>query len=308
MNRYVTLAGVLSVALAAGWAQQKKEAAYPPQIEGAKVQVYKKASGVDLKLYVFDPPGHSATAKSPAIVFFFGGGWTSGSPKQFENQCRYLAKRGMVAITADYRVKSRNDVKIVDCVRDAKSAIRWVRQNAARLGVDPNRIAAGGGSAGGHLAAAVGLVPGLDEPGEDQSISSRPNAMLLFNAAVILAPVPGMEKMRKNQRMEAKSDEMPGRAGIDPARISPYNYITKGAPPTIIFHGKADTTVPYVTVEMFAKKMQEMGNRCELAGYEGQVHGFFNYGRTAGNKYYKATLEKADEFLVSLGYLKPAKP
>ncbi|MCL4401826.1 MAG: alpha/beta hydrolase [Acidobacteria bacterium] len=307
MNKscWILLSGVLGLTLATGWAQEGKSG-YPPKLDGAKVEVYKKASGVDLKLYIFNPAGLAATDKRAAIVFFFGGGWTSGSPSQFEHQCRYLASRGMVAITADYRVQSRNDVKVVECVRDAKSAIRWVRQNAGRLGIDPNRIAAGGGSAGGHLAAAVGLVPGLDEPGENPAVSSRPNAMVLFNPAVILAPVSGMETLEKQE--QKKHSDMAARTGIDPARISPYHHIVKGAPPAIIFHGKADTTVPYATVELFAKKMTEMGNRCELAGFDGQKHGFFNYGRSEGNKYYDAALKKTDEFLVSLGYLKPAKP
>jgi len=268
---------------------------YPPHMEGAVEQVYKRASNTDLKIYIFNPPGHSAKDKRPAIVFFFGGGWTNGNPAQFENQCRYLASRGMVAMTADYRVASRQGVRAVECVRDAKSAIRWVRQNASRLGVDPNRIAAGGGSAGGHLAAAVGVIDGLDEPTEDRKISSRPNALVLFNPALVLAPVPGLDS--------AKMPDLRERAGIDPAAISPWHHVRKGAPPTIIFHGKADTTVPYITAEMFASKMKEAGNRCELVGFDDAKHGFFNYGR-GDNHWYRETLKRTDEFLISLGWLK----
>ena len=92
----------------------------------------------------------------------------------------------MVAMAAEYRVYSRHKARVVDCVADAKSAIRWVRKNADRLGIDPDRIASGGGSAGGHLAAAVGTLEEFDEPDEDSSISSCPNAMLLFNPALDL--------------------------------------------------------------------------------------------------------------------------
>src|SRR6185503_1822467 len=120
---------------------------------------------------------HKPTDKSPAIVFFFGGGWTNGSPGQFEEHCKHLGSRGLVAITADYRVASRQQVKAVSCVADAKSAIRYVRKEAARLGIDPDRIVAGGGSAGGHIAACTGTIDGFDEAGEDKSISSVPNAM-----------------------------------------------------------------------------------------------------------------------------------
>ena len=75
-----------------------------------------------------------------------------------------------------------------------------------------------------------------------------------------------------------------------------------GAPPIIIFHGKADITVPYATSEVFAAKMKAAGNRCELVGYEGEGHGFFNYGR-GNNRFFRETLIKTDEFLASLGYL-----
>jgi acetyl esterase/lipase len=273
---------------------------YPPEMEGVKVEVYKKAGDVPLRLYIFEPPGHSSSDRRAAIVFFFGGGWRAGSPQQFEHHCRRLASRGMVAIAADYRVASRHKTKAVDCVRDAKSAIRWVRRNAPRLGIDALRIAAGGGSAGGHLAAAAALAPGLDEPEEDREFSSRPDALVLFNPVLMFAPAVGMSWHRD-------PEEIRERAGIDPMALSPYHHISEGAPPTIIFHGKADATVPYRSVEAFAKKMQEARNRCELVGYEGRVHGFFNYGRDS-NKWYLDTMRAADQFLTSLGYLKSNLP
>lgn len=289
-----TLAGGIAL-LAALAAQGQQQAEYPPRMDGARVEVYKTIAGVKLNAYIFEPEGHRAADRRPAIVFFFGGGWRSGSPRQFEPHCRYLASRGMVAVSADYRVASRHGVKAVDCVRDAKSAVRWLRANAARLGIDPRRIAAGGGSAGGHLAAAAGVIEGIEEPGEDARVSSRPGALVLFNPALVLAPVAGLDPRRD-------ISDLPERMGIDPAALSPYHHAAKGAPPTIIFHGKADTTVPYRTAELFAQRMAELGNRCELVGFEGAAHGFFNFGRGDG-KAYRETLRKTDEFLASLGYL-----
>ena len=271
--------------------------AYPPQLPGAKAEVYKTVGDVKLSLFLFTPPGHKADDKRPAIVFFFGGGWTSGSPGQFLHQCAYLASRGMVAIAADYRVASRHQVKAVECVKDAKSAIRWVRTNAQRLGIDPGRIAAGGGSAGGHLAACTGTIENLDEKGEDTSVSSVPNAMVLFNPALVLAPLGSLSD--EKLRVLLNSD----RCGVDPVKISPCHHVRAGAPPTIVFHGKADTTVPYVTAEAFANAMKKAGNRCELAGFEGQPHGFFNFGRNE-NKFFVETVRKMDQFLASLGWIK----
>ena len=125
--------------------RSKKGVDYPPQLANAKVEVYKtvgdKSDGdIKLHLYSYFPKDHKPTDQRPAIVFFFGGGWQAGSPRQFEQHCEYLASRGMVAITADYRVASRHGVKVVDCIRDAKSAIRFFRKESKRLGVDPNRI------------------------------------------------------------------------------------------------------------------------------------------------------------------------
>ena len=76
------------------------------------------------------PDAEQPTDKRPAIVFFLGGGWKSGTPAQFQEHAKHFAARGMVAISADYRVASRHDVKAAACVADAKSAIRWVRESA----------------------------------------------------------------------------------------------------------------------------------------------------------------------------------
>lgn len=196
MNRFALLIAAAALCLAA-YAQdapRKKNTTYPPNIEGAQIETYKEINGATLKLWIFRPAGKPAPeVKRAAIVFFFGGGWTNGLPAQFEPQCRHFAERGMVAMTADYRVASRQQVKPTACVADAKSCMRWVRKHAEQFGIDPDRLAAGGGSAGGHLAAALATLPGMDEAGEDTSISAVPNALVLFNPALALAPFPGLD-------------------------------------------------------------------------------------------------------------------
>ena len=286
----------LCVALSAGAQEKsskKKAGGHPPVIEGTKSETYRKVGDTELKVWIFEP-ATKATKPLPAIVFFFGGGWVGGSPTQFEPQSRHLASRGMIAIVADYRVKSRQDAKPADCVSDAKACVRWVRANAARLGIDPERIAVGGGSAGGHLAASVATLPGLDDAKDDKSVSCLPNALVLFNPGTVMAPFPGLDLKGFGAGLDK------AKFGCEPTEISPLHHVKKGTPPTIIFHGKADTTVPYTTVEKFAEVMKTAGNRCELVGYEGQPHGFFNKAK------YAETLAATDAFLVSLGYL-PAK-
>ena len=297
----VTIVGIAGAAEKAASEGKPKKAGftYPPVFSGVQVVTYKTVGETKLALNIFNPEGHKASDSRPAIVFFFGGGWTSGSPRQFEQQCRYLASRGMVAITADYRVASRHHVKAAQCVADAKSAIRYVRAHAAELGIDPKRIAAGGGSAGGHIAGCTGTVPGLDEAGEDKSVSSVPDAMVLFNPALTLGPVDGNDFGGFGARVPAE------RLGAEPIAISPTHNVKAGAPPTIVFHGKADTTVPFATVEVFAAAMKKAGNRCEVAGFEGQQHGFFNFGR-GDNAMFLETLKQADKFLASLGWISGA--
>jgi acetyl esterase len=292
---FIAAAGAAEKAAPEGRAK-KSGFSYPPEFSGAQTVTYKTVGETELALYVFNPEGHKVTDQRPAIVFFFGGGWTGGSPMQFEQQCRYLASRGMVAITADYRVASRHQVKAAQCVADAKSAIRYVRAHANELGVDPKRIAAAGGSAGGHIAGCTGTLPGLDEPGEDKAISSVPDAMVLFNPALTLAPVDGNDFGGFGTRVGVE------RMGAEATAISPTHNVKAGAPPTIVFHGKADSTVPFATVEVFAAAMTKTGNRCEVAGFEGQQHGFFNYGR-GDNAMFRETLTQADKFLASLGWL-----
>jgi acetyl esterase/lipase len=245
--------------------------------------VYKHAKQGDLELLVDYPPNWRESDHRPAIVFFFGGGWQNGSTRQFEPQATYLAGRGLVAVRADYRVKARQDVTPKECVEDAKSAMRWVRKNATTLGIDPDRIIAAGGSAGGHLAACTFFTPGLDAEGEETSISCKPCALVLFNPVLRFDNVPSlMERIG--------DDEVLGKA------ISPTVHLTKDAPPTIMFYGTDDKLM--AQGEEYMKRMHELGRNCELFKAEGQRHSFFNRA-----PWQERTLARADEFLASLGYL-----
>ncbi len=260
-------------------------AAEPAEAAPTKSFVYKKTPQAELELIVHYPAGWQATDKRPAIVFFFGGGWTNGTVKQFEPQAEHLAKRGMVAARADYRVKSRHDVTPKECVEDAKSAVRWLRQNAAKLGIDPERIVASGGSAGGHLAACTALAPGLDAEGEDAAISSKPNALVLFNPALKLDGVPKLLERINN-------DVALGKA------ISPTLHLAKDSPPALVLFGDADPLL--AQGEEFIARAKEVGCRAELYTAEGQPHGFFNRP-----PWLEKTTQRMDEFLTSIGYLSP---
>jgi len=274
-----------------------KKPTYPPEMPGARTEVYHSADSTDLKAWIFEPADHSPDDARPSIVFFFGGGWNGGTPGQFRPQAEYLAERGMVAIAVDYRVKSRQGTPARVAVSDAKAAIRWARTHADRLGIDPDRIAAGGGSAGGHLAAATATLPGHDDSKSTAAVSCVPNALVLFNPALITAPYSGQSEFE-----EQKYEKLERRLGAKPESMSPYHHVRPGLPPTIIFHGENDKTVPFHQAELFCDAMTAAANRCELVGYPGEGHGFFNAHRTDNSAYQDITAHM-DDFLVSLGWL-----
>jgi len=256
-----------------------------------RLLTYKTVGGVTLKLHVFEPERLKPTDHRPAIVFFFGGGWNSGDAKQFYQQARALADLGMVAFSADYRVKSRNQTTPFECVQDAKSVICWVRAHAAELGVDPDRIVAAGGSAGGHIAACTGIIAGSEEAGENLQISSVPDLMILFNPVLDTTTNGyGAKNFKPDQQTE----------------LSPCHHVRNGIAPTIIFHGTADKTVPFENAGRFARLMQEAGNDCVLVPFPGKDHGFFNgtfFRPKSDAADYNLTMKRAVEFLTAHGFL-----
>jgi acetyl esterase/lipase len=285
---WLLLTLVCAATLAIPVAAQQSLPPQPTSLEGATPHAYKAVSGTELRLHVFTSQSGKSTSK-PAVVFFFGGGWTTGTVTQFVPQAKHLAARGMVAVVADYRVFGRHQTSPFEAVADAKSAIRWVRGHAPELGVDPSRIVASGGSAGGHLALSAATLDGFDEPGENTKVSSEPNALVLFNPAVDTS---GDTPPILVQRFAGRGRE-----------LSPQHHLRRGLPPTLILHGKADTTVPYPDVERFCADSRARGNSCELIGYDGAPHGFFNPGR--GGTWHSDTLREMDSFLTRLGYLAP---
>jgi len=246
--------------------------------------IYKQIDTISLSMEVYYPANYQSGETYPAMVFFFGGGWKGGTTKQFEPHAQYFAGRGMVCFLADYRVSSRHGTTPFESLKDAKSAVRYIRKHAERFHIEPDSIIASGGSAGGHLAAATALVDGFNDSTDDLSVSCRPNALVLFNPVI---------------------DNGPGgygyeRVGEQYKYFSPLHNISKDAPPTIFFLGTEDDLIPVETARYYQTVMEQVGSRCELILYEEEGHGFFNYGSRYN---YWQTVLKADEFLRSLGYI-----
>src|ERR1043165_3417641 len=270
--RYMTFAVVAFSLLLAGtgiaWPQPQKG---PKQTlpEPTKKIVYKKFGDKELLLHVFEPPGHMATDDRPAIVLFHGGGWSIGDPTHFYGQCAYLAQRGMWAASGQYRLKPADAKKIGDCVDDAKAAVRYMREHAKELGIDPERIAAGGGSAGGHIAAGAALLPETDAKGK--AVAAKPDPLGKPNLLVLFNPPFG--------------------------NYLDIKYLTKEAPPSIVFYGTKDWMVKFGPELMSHAK--KIGFSVEVYTAEGQPHGFFRQ-----QPWFDRTMYQADRFLAKNGYLK----
>ena len=287
MKTFTSLLCLLTCATIATAQTPKKGKLNPPKLTEVAVKneerLYKATPKGELKLHISFPLDWKATDKRPAIVCFFGGGWKSGSYLQFVSLCDYLASRGMVAASADYRIESIHHTTPDKCVEDAKSAVRYLRGHAAELGVDPDRIVASGGSAGGHLAACTALIDGFNAETDDKAVSPVPNAMVLFNPALNIDElVPATADAEKKTMAKA---------------ITPNQFIKASTPPAIMFFGTADKLI--AGANQYLAKAKPLGLRAELWTAADQAHGFFNR-----DPWTHVTARKADEFLVSLGYLK----
>lgn len=276
----ITAIGLLLVLLASS-----AYANTPP----GKIYTYKESNGKARQIEIYFPKDHDPDqAKIPGIIMFHGGGWSGGNRSQFRYLCHYFASRGLVAATASYQLASKGPKdpdqegsKKRVCIIDAKSAIRWYKQNAKELGIDPDRIIGGGGSAGGHICMVATQNPGLNDPKDDTSIDTSVVAYLLFNPAV-------------NNRT----------GGIIDSEIQPMEHIGKELPPAIAFWGTDDKWLE--GWDPLHAELKERGiNSVEVWWARGQNHAFFNK-----QPWLDLTVAEADRFLVRQGLLegKPTLP
>lgn len=267
------------LALSLGSVAAAERVSAPP----GKIYTYKKVNGGKRELEVYFPEGHeNSEAPVPAIIFFHGGGWGGGSRAAFRYQSAYFAKRGIVAMTVSYTLASKAEAAKLEkgqsrkriCIPDAKSAIRWVKQNAEELGVNPGRLIAAGGSAGGHISLIATSNPGLNDPNDPKEFDTSVAARVLFNPAL------------------SASD------ASDP-EIDFIQHLKPGTAPAIVFFGSEDTKWLEGWNPAYEKWQALEDTAVELEIAEGERHAFFNYQPWAD-----LTLISADRFLTRLGFLR----
>lgn len=260
-----------------------------------RTEVYKTVDTFRLKIDIFYTSGTVNKAGNTAIVFFHGGGWAYGTAGEFFSTCERYARMGIVTFSVEYRLSIDNGVtpsktiSPIECIMDARSAMRWVRENADRLHIDRNKIVAAGQSAGGHLALATAMIDEYNEKSDNPGVSCRPDAVLLFSACV--NAVEGWcDRLLADRRTKIWS-------------ISPAHNVRPGLPPMIEFHGIDDEQVPKWTVQFFAGDMKTAGNYFEQHMYEGLKH-YLGDGNPKYSRYYDDEILKlADEFLRKFNLL-----
>jgi acetyl esterase/lipase len=252
--------------------------------------VYGKGGDRDLKSDLFLPKKTSASR--PAIVFIHGGGWSGGNRRAFYRQAAHFASaKGYLGMCIEYRLSG--EAKFPAAVEDSKCAVRWLRANAADYQIDPNRIAACGGSAGGHLAAMLGVTDksaNLEGKGGHASFSSRVNLVIDFNGPSDLAPLVANE--RATTPVVQFLGATPEQNRELYRQASPITYVDKKAPPFLFLHGTADATVPIEQSRILLKKLRDAGVEAEIYEADGAGHGFFNRP-----PFYEPTLKRMQEFL-----------
>ncbi len=239
--------------------------------------VYKTAPDRgELVLYVTKPDDWKASDSRPAILFFHGGGWTGGAPGQFTAHAEHLAEKGMVVFQVQYRLLDKKSKDAPEtCVEDARDAMRWVRERAGEFGIDPERIGSGGGSAGGHLAAYLGMVLPEGDAG-------KANAMVLFNPVLDNGP----------------GGWGHGRVGERYQEFSPFHNVSPDDPPMLVMSGEKDALISPETFAKLKAASTAAGVSCEVRITPDAGHGYFNK-----SPYYEETVAQMDAFLADLGWI-----
>lgn len=260
-----------------------------PALSPDKVVVYKKVADRELELRLFLPEGWAATDKRPCFHLIHGGGWGGMDPSRMYPFAADFAKRhGMVGISVQYRLYKPGTATVFDCVKDARSSVRYLRSHSAELGIDPGKILVSGGSAGGHLAAATALFDGVNEETDDLKVSCRPDAMVLL-FPVIDTSAAGYGQAKIGDRWQ---------------ELSPVHHVRAGLPPTLTFHGTGDTVTPFSGAKAFHEAMLAAENESVLDVNEGGKDGYLMFEEAL----YEDTLAKTAAFLTRLGFLPTTQP
>lgn len=257
----------LSLSLAAHAA----ELAVPDNVTFERDITYAEAGGARVQLNLARPK--NAHGPLPAVLCIHGGGFRAGSREGYNKLCLTLAQRGFVAATISYRLAPAHQFPAA--VHDTKAAVRWLRANATKYGINPERIGVTGGSAGGHLAQFLGVTAGVkdfegaDNPGFSSAVTCVVN---------VYGPSDFTKSYGKSVDAHVVLPMWLG-GDVNTARAkhiqsSPLNWVTPNAAPTLILHGTEDKYVAHEQAIWMRDRLTACGVPVELLTLEGAGHGF----------------------------------
>ena len=293
-----TVAGVESLAASAGTGALTMDIVAAPeaplhsvlaplaeQLEPDEKVAYKTVKMSDgklrpLHLHIFHPPDAPRNGRLPVMLAIHGGGWTGGNAQGFYPLAQHFSRQGMLGVSLEYRLRRANGPTVFDCVRDARSAVRYLRRHADALKIDPDRIVAMGGSAGGHLALSTALFNEVNDPQDDTTVSPTPNALLLWYP-VIDTSAKGYGQNKIGDRWK---------------ELSPVDRVRAKMPPTLIFHGTGDAVTPYPGAKKFFDASQQLGNQIQLITHPGGRHGYIIFAPQE----FRTAIEEMERFLQPL--------
>jgi len=212
------------------------------------IEIYKTVDNFKLEMHLFLPDKNVFKGIRPTIVQFHGGSWSSGNPFWYFSTAKEYAKNGWVVAVVDYRIKAKQGTYPFEAVKDAKSAIRWLREHAKKYTINPNKIIATGNSAGGHLALATTLVENWNEKTDNLKTSAKPNFLIVNSGAYDLTG--------KNTKWIREHIDYKDRA----KEISPNHLTKKTNTKMLLIHGEKDMNCPYANANVFYTKMKSLGN------------------------------------------------
>lgn len=256
-------------------------------VSDPKLMTYRQVEGRQLKAHVFAP---EVEASGAAVLLFHGGGWSMGEPAWTYAAARRFADLGVTAVAVEYRLTDES-VTPADALEDTCAAFAWVRQQADALGIDVDRVAGYGVSAGGHLVAAAATI-GCTEVGA----AGRPDALLLWSPAIDVSTDRWFERQLHGTAL-----------AVD---YSPAQHVGPDTPPTSIVHGDRDTLTPPSGPETYCEQLRDFGVRCDLHVYKGVGHlltrNLTNQERDFDPDPAAAAdgIAQLDAFLADLGYTK----
>lgn len=230
--------------------------------ESHSIEIYKKVNGFELEMHIFLPDTTIFKGNRPTIVYFHGGSWSEGKPDRFWlfETAKEYTKKGWVATAVEYRIKGKQGTYPFESVKDAKSAIRWLRKNAEKYKIDAIKIVATGNSAGGHLALATTLIDNWNEKSDNLNISAIPN-VIIVNSGVYDLTVNNAKWITEYSENKDLVNE-----------ISPNHLIKKVKTKMLLIHGEKDRNCSYESATNFYDAMKLLENDIELHTIKGASH------------------------------------